>query len=187
MKNSTLERIMPYVIVTVGFTPIALLLRELIMSMGFDSTSGLITFVAVILIALIIYHQFHLTLNEWIEKKLSKTAYFRNRMKSDIPDNTAVVDTTEQQGLERKIPVKVRAVVLLELLQQMKLGKAHNDLTKICDLIGFLTDKSSDYIYNELQKGVHFSQRTHKRHIEEVNKILSDLNASISIDINKQY
>ena len=83
-------------------------------------------------------------------------------------------------------PVKVRSVVILEMLKQMQLGTAYNDLSKICKLIAFLTGNSYSNIYNELQKGVSFS-KNHSRHIDEANKILAELNASFSIDKNKEY
>jgi len=82
--------------------------------------------------------------------------------------------------------IKLRSVIILELLKKMQLGTAHNDLTKICKLIAFLTGNSYNSIYNEIQKGVYFS-RFHGRQIDEANKILEELNASISIDKNKQY
>jgi hypothetical protein len=82
--------------------------------------------------------------------------------------------------------IKVRSVVILEMLKQMQLGTAHNDLTKICKLIAFLTGNSYNSIYNELQKGVYFSN-FHSKQIDKANKILAELNASISIDKNKQY
>ena len=82
--------------------------------------------------------------------------------------------------------IKVRSVVILEMLKQMQLGTAHNDLTKICKLIAFLTGNSYKSIYNEMQKGVCFSN-FHTKQIDEANKILVELNALISIDKNKQY
>ena len=82
--------------------------------------------------------------------------------------------------------IKVRSVIILELLKKMQLGTAHNDLTKICKLIAFLTGNSYNSIYNEIQKGVYFSN-FHGKQIAEANKILSELNASISIDKDKQY
>lgn len=66
--------------------------------------------------------------------------------------------------------IKVRSVVILEMLKQMQLGTAHNDLTKICKLIAFLTGNSYNSIYNEVQKGVCFSN-FHTKQIDEVNKI----------------
>ena len=82
--------------------------------------------------------------------------------------------------------IKLRSVIILELLKKMQLGTAHNDLTKICKLIAFLTGNSYNSIYNEIQKGVYFS-KFHGRQIDEANKILEELNALISIDKNKQY
>jgi len=83
-------------------------------------------------------------------------------------------------------PIKVRSVVILELLKKLQIGTAQNDLTKICKLIAFLTGNSYNSIYNELQKGVYFS-KTHSRHIDEANKLLTELNALISIEKDKQY
>jgi hypothetical protein len=76
--------------------------------------------------------------------------------------------------------------VILELLKKMQLGTAHNDLSKICKLIAFLTGNSYNSIYNELQKGIYFS-KFHSKQIDEANKILAELNALISIDKDKQY
>lgn len=99
--------------------------------------------------------------------------------------NTQPEETPEKDN-PNVAPIKVRSVVILEMLKQMQLGKAHNDLSKICKLIAFLTGNSYNSIYNELQKGVLFS-KTHSQHIDEANKILSELNASISIDKNNEY
>jgi hypothetical protein len=89
-------------------------------------------------------------------------------------------------GTSEVASTKVRSVVILEILKQLQLGIAHNDLTKICKLISFLTGNSYNSIYNELQKGVFFSNY-HKKEIQEVNKLLAELNTSISIDKDKQY
>jgi hypothetical protein len=94
-------------------------------------------------------------------------------------------ETPEKENTE-VAPIKVRSVVILEMLKQMQLGTAQNDLSKICKLIAFLTGNSYNSIYNELQKGVYFS-KTHSRHIDEANKLLTELNALISIDKDKQY
>lgn len=109
----------------------------------------------------------------------------------DLIKRTKELSTTESLTVSEKentevAPIKVRSVVILELLKKLQLGTAHNDLTKICKLIAFLTGNSYNSIYNELQKGISFS-KTHSRHIDEANKLLSELNASISINKNKQY
>jgi hypothetical protein len=91
-----------------------------------------------------------------------------------------------QKGNSDVASIKVRTVVILEILKQIQLGTAHNDLTKICKLVAFLTGNSYNSIYNETQKGIYFS-KFHCKQIDEANKILKELNVSISIDINKQY
>ena len=82
--------------------------------------------------------------------------------------------------------IKVRSVVILELLRKIQLCTAYNDLTKICKLITYLTGSSYNSVYNAMQKGVSFS-KFHSKEIEEANKILFELNTSISIDINRRY
>ena len=101
-----------------------------------------------------------------------------------------LLELTEHGATEKDNPdtasIKVRSVIILEMLKQMQLGAAHNDLTKICKLIAFVTGNSYNSIYNEMQKGVYFSN-FHGKQIDEANKIFKELNASISIDKNKQY
>ena len=96
-----------------------------------------------------------------------------------------VQEPTEKESTDTA-SIKLRSVVLLELLKKMQLGAAHNDLTKICKLISFLTGNSYNSIYNEMQKGICFS-KFHTKQIDEANKILAELNASIAIEKNKQY
>ena len=82
--------------------------------------------------------------------------------------------------------MKVKSIVILELLTKMQLGKSRNDLSKICRLIAYLTDISYNSVYNAMQNGVCFTDH-HKEEIKKANKILKDLNTLISIDIDKQY
>ena len=96
-----------------------------------------------------------------------------------------VAETVEKDSTDAA-SIKVRSVVISEMLKKMQLGAAHNDLTKICKLIAFLTGNSYNSIYNEMQKGIYFSN-FHSKQIDEANKILKELNASIAIDKHKQY
>jgi hypothetical protein len=100
--------------------------------------------------------------------------------------NVSAEEDTAEKDSGQIAPVKVRSVVLLELLKKMQLGTAQNDLTKICKLIAFVTGNSYNNIYNEMQKGIFFG-KSHGKYIEEANKLLSDINASISINKDKQY
>jgi len=82
--------------------------------------------------------------------------------------------------------VKVKAVAILELLNTLNAGTAHNDRTKICKLIAFLTGNSYHRIYNEFQKGILFSD-FHTQQINEINKIFAELNIEITINPTKEY
>jgi len=108
-------------------------------------------------------------------------------------DQTIALSPTEEQKYETAeiksaevASIKVRTVVVLELLKKMQAGLAHNDRTKICRLIAFLTGNSYHKIRNELQKGVYLSN-FHRPQIDQVNKILSELNISISICEDIEY
>jgi hypothetical protein len=105
--------------------------------------------------------------------------------KIQILQQPDTASTTEKENAD-VASIKVRSIVILELLKKLQLGTAHNDLTKICRLIAFLTGNSYNSIHNELQKGVFFSNY-HKKEIDEANKILAELNILISIDKDKQY
>ena len=91
----------------------------------------------------------------------------------EIDSDSKIRDTQNIASL------KVRSVVILEILKAMKCGKANNDLTDICKLIAFLTGNSYKSIYNDLQKGITL-KGTHTQDIQEVNQLLSNLNISIS-------
>jgi len=82
--------------------------------------------------------------------------------------------------------VKVKSVAILELLNTLNAGTAHNDMSKISKLIAFLTGNSYHRIYNELQKGILFSD-FHTQQINEINKIFSELNIPITINPTKEY
>jgi hypothetical protein len=90
--------------------------------------------------------------------------------------------TCPQSNTEENVAsLKVRSMVILELLKKQKIGTAYNDLTKICRLIAFLTGNSYKSIYAELQKGVRFT-KYHLGHIAEANRILGELGAGIVIE-----
>lgn len=99
---------------------------------------------------------------------------------------TTTTNTTEPEANNSQASIKVSTVVIMEMLKLMGHGKATNDLTKICKLIAFITGRSYEKIYNEAQKGIYLTGY-HAKEITEVNKILFDLNISISIEKDKQY
>jgi hypothetical protein len=100
-----------------------------------------------------------------------------------LKQNLDFTDDTDNS----KVCIKVRAVTLLKMLNEMDLGTTKNDLTKICKLIACLLECGYKSIYTQLQRGITFSKRHHEKQIDEVNKIFKNLNSSISIDMEKQY
>ncbi len=92
----------------------------------------------------------------------------------------------DQDDDESPAYLKIRAVVIMEMLNKLGLGKAHNDLTKICKFIAIITGGGYRKIYNDFQKGIILTQH-HSKQIEEINKLLSDLNLSTTIQSNARY
>jgi len=112
-----------------------------------------------------------------LQKLLSNT-------ESITDQETKIVDKIEDTT---DIPcIKVRTAVILEILREMNAGTAHNDRSKISRLIAFLTGNSNNHIYNEIRKGITFTDY-HTQEINHINKILTDLNLSININQNKNY
>lgn len=93
---------------------------------------------------------------------------------------------TDSESTNPEFTTKVRSVVIMELLKKMDCGKSVNDLSAICRLIAFLTNRSYEKIYNEAQKGITLTNY-HNEEITKANEILSALNTNISIRKNKQY
>jgi len=93
------------------------------------------------------------------------------------PDTTEVAETA---------CIKVKAITILLLLEKLQISRANHDLTKICRLIAFLTDNSYRKIYAELQKGIILSEY-HNQQIQQINKILSELNLETTINPDKNY
>ena len=112
-----------------------------------------------------------------LQKLLSNT-------QSITDQETQIVDKIEDTT---DIPcIKVKTVVMLEILHEMKAGTAQNDRSKISKLIAFLTGNSYNKIYNEMRSGINLT-KYHIPQIDEVNKILIDLKIPISICKDKMY
>lgn len=82
--------------------------------------------------------------------------------------------------------MKVQVVTLMEILKQIGIDKSNTDLSKMIRLIAFLTGKSYDKMYNEANKGI-VLKSFHQKDINEINKLLKDINSKITISINEEY
>lgn len=82
---------------------------------------------------------------------------------------------------------KVATVAIMELLKAAGINKSNTDLSKIIRIVSFLLGKSYKGLYNDANKGITFNASYHKKDIDEVNRLFSDANIPIKIDIDKKY
>jgi hypothetical protein len=86
MKNSLLEYIILYLLVACSALAIATLARISAVSLGVDSFTAFIVFIVVLGIEAVVYLSIHVVLQRlmlpWIGEWLSKTPYFRKKIKS---------------------------------------------------------------------------------------------------------
>lgn len=104
-----------------------------------------------------------------------------------------VVDYLEEKGVEEEeaneetskiAPNKVRAQLLLEILKQCGMGLDKQDMTKVARLVGFITGASSEKIRQQLSRdgALILNAKTHQKHVDEVNKILSEMKSKIKLN-----
>ena len=117
------------------------------------------------------------------DKRLNR---IKDELERHLPDESTLGGTDENAADKAKGSNKIRTVVVYELLQKLGKGKSFNDLSKICNLVAYLTGGSPRKIYNEAQKGIQFTDY-HKKELSEVNKILADLSLGIELKKDKEY
>jgi hypothetical protein len=81
-------------------------------------------------------------------------------------------------------PNKVRAKVLLEILEQCGLGLDQQDMTKVVRLVGFIIGASPNSLRNNLTtgNGLILSDKQHGKYVEEVNKLLAEMKSKIKLN-----
>ena len=117
------------------------------------------------------------------DKRLKR---IKDELERHLPDESTLGGTDENTADKAKGSNKIRTVVVYELLHKLGKGKSFNDLSKICNLVAYLTGGSPRKIYNEAQKGIQFTDY-HKKELSEVNKILADLSLGIELKKDKEY
>lgn len=117
------------------------------------------------------------------DKRLER---IEGELQRHLPDESSLDGTDENATDKTKGSNKIRTVVIYELLNKLKRGKSFNDLSKICNLVAYLTGGSPRKIYNEAQKGIQFTDY-HKKELSEVNQILADLSLDIELKKDKEY
>lgn len=117
------------------------------------------------------------------DKRLRRIEEELNR---HLPDEATLDGGSDKADDKTKGSNKIRTVVVYELLQKLGKGKSFNDLSKICNLVAYLTGGSPRKIYNDAQAGIQFTDY-HKKELSDVNKILADLSLDIELKKNKEY
>ena len=85
---------------------------------------------------------------------------------------------------DTKRTLKVTTDVLVLILQKAGISIASDDKAKIARLIGYITDFSDEKIRQRLSNSDELTSY-HKEEVENINKILKDLNIDISMTYNK--
>lgn len=98
------------------------------------------------------------------------------------PPDTSEKCNSEESRTTRTL--KVTGDVLIQILQKAGISTVSDDKAKIARLIGYLTDFSEEKIRQRLSNSDELTSY-HKDEVENINKILKDLNISISITYNK--
>jgi hypothetical protein len=97
----------------------------------------------------------------------------------EIPEK----DNPEQSGAKRT--QKVTTDVLMLLLEKSGISAVSDDKAKMARLIAYLTDFSEEKIRQRLSNPEELTSY-HREEVENINKILAELNSNISITYNKQ-
>lgn len=117
------------------------------------------------------------------DKRLGRIEDELNR---HLPPEAILDGGNERADDKMKGSNKIRTVVVCEVLQKLGKGKSFNDLSKICNLVAYLTGGSHRKLYNDALAGIQFTDY-HQKELSEVNKILSDLSLGIELKKGKEY
>lgn len=121
-------------------------------------------------------------LKDWICQYMQCDTYLYDEV-MDCLDEKVEEEKDTNEEMSKIAPNKVRAQVLLEILKQCGLGLDKQDMTKVARLVGFITGASSEKIRQQLSRDgeLILNAKTHQKHVEEVNKILSEMKCKIKM------
>lgn len=122
-------------------------------------------------------------LKEWITGYMKCDTYLYDEVMDYLEEKVEEEKDTNEET-SKIAPNKVRAQALLEILKQCGLGLDKQDMTKVARLVGFITGASSEKIRQQLSRDgeLILNAKTHQSHVEEVNKILSEMKSKIKLE-----
>lgn len=121
------------------------------------------------------------SLESWVTEFMSvdNFSYLSEEIESAFNDEEEV----EEDSSDGKIaPLRVRHLVLNEILKKCSLGTDIHDNTKVCRLVAFILGTSEKNALKNFNNGLDLNERTHGMYVEKVNKLLSDLASDIKIN-----
>ena len=120
-------------------------------------------------------------LREWIAEYMKCDTYLYDEAMDYLEEKEEEEEVNDENS--QYAPNKVRAKVLLEILEQCGLGLDQQDMTKVARLVGFIIGASSNSLRNTLTtgNGLILSNKQHGKHVEEVNKLLAEMKSKIKL------
>ena len=122
-------------------------------------------------------------LKDWLNGYMQCDTYLYDEVVDYLQDKGVEEENSNEEAF-KVAPNKVRAQALLEILRQCGLGLDKQDMTKVARLIGFITGASSEKIRQQLSRDgeLILNAKTHRKHVDEVNKILSEMKSKIKLE-----
>jgi hypothetical protein len=121
-------------------------------------------------------------LKDWITEYMVCDTYLYDDVMDYLEEKEEEEEVNEENS--KYAPNKVRAKVLLEILEQCGLGLDQQDMTKVVRLVGFIIGASSNSLRNNLTtgNGLILSDKQHGKYVEEVNKLLAEMKSKIKLN-----
>ncbi len=122
-------------------------------------------------------------LKDWLTEYMQCSTYLYDEVANYLNETDEEEKELNDESSELA-PNKVRAKVLLEILKQCGLGLDEQDMTKVVRLVGFIIGASAKRLRNNMTSydGLKLTKKQHGKHVENVNNILSQMNAKIRLE-----
>lgn len=116
----------------------------------------------------------------WLTEYMQADFY----LSEEVEDCLEEKEEDKEEDNSTKAPDKVRAKALLEILRQCGMGLDKQDMTKVSRLTGFILGTSPNSMRNILtrDRGLILNEKTHRKYVDEVNKLLADMKSKIQLD-----
>ena len=91
--------------------------------------------------------------------------------------------TAEKEAALKNVTVKVRAMLLLELMKRSGIGLDTKERTKVCRVAAMLMGCDYKALLNTVVEGIKLNNATHGKEVELVNNMLDGLEADFRLNL----